>query len=286
MEKSKQHLSSTRSTKAFNYKSQDNIICKVKFSAFSVYENVCFLPNKFEELVKVFSKAFYPNDFCIVYLNSKFSQMIVHSDETYNDILSDIYQDDKTTREAKFQIILYNGNNDIEFNLSKERISNNIKTIFEQEKNIMLQMSKANRLPQERLNQSLNSMYRSIEEESEFSFNKNKVNSSFETRNSDINANSCSLSCKNVENYKILDMDFKNLDSSRDRERFEFNGNISNSYSEFGKTKKSYKNFNLDFKYKEGIKNNMLGKGHDLAKNSTPDERAKHPFKKDYVFCC
>ena len=73
-----------------NFEDLGLIICKVKISAFSDYVNICFLPNNFQELVKIFSKAFYPNDFSVIYFDSLYQQYIIHSDETYYEILKEL----------------------------------------------------------------------------------------------------------------------------------------------------------------------------------------------------
>lgn len=111
----------------------DLIICKVKFSAFAEYENICFLPNYFHDLVRIFSQAFYPNDFSVIYLDSQYIQHSIHSDETYIDILEEINNsDEKDINNIKFQIILHN---EKEINKEDEDINKEIKGIFKRKEN-------------------------------------------------------------------------------------------------------------------------------------------------------
>lgn len=266
MENNKQYLSSGEFSKALISKIQDQIICKVKFSSFSAYESVCFLPNNFDELVKIFSKAFYPNDFIIVYINSNYNEVIVHSDSTYNDILSDIYNDDKETREVKFQIILYNVNNEIEFNISKERISNNIKKIFETEKVSFIETAKE-LLSYEFNNQAIPSIYRSIDE-SRCAKNGKTEHNFFDKNNQFDFSNSFSMSCKNFENLLIQDFEENYLGECR-----------KTIYSMGNDSEKSYDNFNKKTKAKTTSKNTnsnkFFGKSSKRYRNESPEELSK-----------
>jgi len=301
MENNKQFKLPSEYSKASISKIQDQIICKVKFSPFSDYENVCFLPNNFEQLVKVFSKAFYPNDFIINYINSKYSQVIVHSDSTYNQILSNIYKDIKSIREVKFQIVLYNVNNEIEFNISKERINKEIKAIFENEKNIFIQTMKEiiseELMSKEFNNQPISSINRSIDE-SRFSkirkidiYNQNK-HSEFST--------SFSLSCKNFENMFIEDLEE------------DYNSNSGKTIYSMDNNNSSINNKNTTYQHKNTgtVKNRskILGKSTKRYRNESPEEifeinqrktnittnknencnseNNKNQLKKNIVYCC
>jgi len=296
MENNKQFLSSGEYSKALISKIQDQIICKVKFSSFSAYENVCFLPNNFDELVKIFSKAFYPNDFIIIYMNSNYNQVIVHSNSTYNDILSDIYNDDKETREVKFQIILYNVNNDIEFNISKERISSNIKNIFETEKIAFIETAKE-MLSFEFNNQAIPSIYRSIDE-SRCMKNRNIETNFFDRNNqSDFSAN-FSLSCKNFENLFIEDFQEnylgdcrktiysmgndseKSLNDFSKKNKANSNSKNSNFNKIFGKSSKKYRNESPE------ELDEIIDKNLDRAGKNRSDNNGKNPLSKNVVSCC
>jgi len=292
MENNKQHLSSCDYSKALISKMQDQIVCKVKFSSFSDYESVCFLPNNFDELVKVFSKAFYPNDFIIIYINSKYTQVIVHSDSTYNDILSDVFNDNKQIREVKFQIILYNVNNEIEFNISKERINKNIKTIFETETAEFIEEAKE-LVNKEFNSQAIPSIYRSIEE-SRASKNRKKINErSFDYKNSEFST-SFSLSCKNFENLFIEDFEENYFNSTRKT----INSVDNDSCNVYGTSK------NGQNKLQKSNPNKIFGKSTKRYRNETPEEilefndrnsnrsgknrnsNNKNPFNKNVVSCC
>lgn len=311
MENNKQYLSSGEYSKALISKIQDQIICKVKFSSFSAYENVCFLPNNFDELVKIFSKAFYPNDFIIIYMNSNYNQVIVHSDSTYNEILSDIYNDDKETREVKFQIILYNVNNDIEFNISKERISSNIKTIFETEKAAFIETAKE-LISFEFSNQAIPSIYRSIEEIRSAAKNRKIENSCFDKKTNnrqkqqfDFSA-SFSLSCKNFENLFIEDFDENylgdcrktiysmgndsekslfDLSSKKDKSKPNKNSSI-NPNKIFGKSSKRYRNESPQELAEISDKNVNNNRRDAKNRSGNSSSNGKNPFSKNIVSCC
>jgi len=290
MENNKQYLSSCEYSKALISKIQDQIICKVKFSSFSDYENVCFLPNNFDELVKVFSKAFYPNDFIIIYVNSKYSQVIVHSDSTYNEILSDIYNDDKSIREVKFQIILYNVNNDIDFNISKEKISKNIKAIFETKKEHFIEKAKE-LLSKEFNNQPISSIYRSIDENKISKIRK--VDNIFDYKNSEFST-SFSLSCKNFENLFIEDLEENYYNECRKTinsmdNNYANNNNkyqYKNSTSKiFGKSSKRYRNETPEEIFEINQRNNNRASNKNGNYNND-NNSSKNPFKKNIVSCC
>jgi len=303
MENNKQYLSSGEYSKALITKIQDQIVCKVKFSSFSAYENVCFLPNNFDELVKIFSKAFYPNDFIIIYVNSNYNQVIVHSDSTYNEILSDIYSDDKEPREVKFQIILYNVNNSIEFNISKERISSNIKTIFETEKNAFIETAKEI-ISLEFNNLAIPSIYRSMDE-SRYAKDKKietKLDKKIKSQNQHFDfSTSFSLSCKNFENLFIEDFEENYFGDSRktinkmgnhsenclfdlsrnDKEKAEKSRNLNKI---FGKSFKRYRNESPEELSEINDKNiNKTSKNRNVSNNN---KNGKNPFNKNIVSCC
>jgi predicted ATP-dependent endonuclease of OLD family len=222
----------------------DYIVCKVKFSAFAEYENICFLPNYFSELVKIFSKAFYPNDFSVIYLDSQYQQHSIHSDETYNEILDQLNNsEEKDIKSIKFQIILHNVNKE-EFKKKEKigQITQTIKYIFELEKRNCAEM-----LNKAQIDNNINtSTSKSIDD------NNNLVKAGSFYSNVSLgdnnNNNSISYSCKGFENrriesFKIAKKDFSFVDTINIESLSDCSKNLKNPYSRILKeNKKSGKN--------------------------------------------
>lgn len=109
---------------------EDMIKVKVKFSAFSDYEYICFLPKTFKEFVKIISKVLFPNDFTLTFLDSGYNQHSIFSDETYNKIIKLTHETE--ANEVKFIVNLYNQNKEELKNKEKiNQISQKIQDMYQ-----------------------------------------------------------------------------------------------------------------------------------------------------------
>jgi hypothetical protein len=263
----------------------DLIVCKVKFSAFAEYENICFLPNYFHELVRIFSKAFYPNDFSVIYIDSLYQQHSIHCDETYNEILEHLNNSDEEINVVKFHIILHNVNNE-EFSKKEKiaHISQMIKFIYENEKRNyadFAQIHKAN--PNTNLNlhliveNSYSSKSKSLDENNNnnliktASFNSNVSICEYSYQLKSPTSNSCKgFNNKKIESFKLPKKDFSFIDTN----------NIE-SLSDCGNITR-YPKTNLHSRILKEVKGK--GKNNSHGKEGTATTR-KNNYKKNEVQC-
>jgi hypothetical protein len=191
----------------------DLIICKVKFCAFSEYENICFLPNYFDELVRIFSKAFYPNDFSVIFLDSLYQQHSIHSDETYNDFLEQINNSEEEINAIKFQIILHSVNNNNEDFNKKEKIAHInkiIKSIYEHEIRHYMEIMKMKIYNSNLLNVNINDNKNNINNNNQNSYSSSISKSFDENNNNNNNNNLIKIRSFNSNSNSNLNISFNN----------------------------------------------------------------------------